>query len=96
MARVLITDNAAAELGELVRSHSLPPDTRGRVSRSLRPLAEFPEIGPKLSGSLTGRRFVLGPWRWMIIVYRHYPDRNLVAVLAIVDGRLSDSPAANR
>jgi hypothetical protein len=32
----------------------------------------------------------------MIVVYRHYTERDLVAVLAIIDGRASISPLANR
>jgi hypothetical protein len=84
----------------LVSSHThcgpIPADTPERLARSLRPLADFPELGAELSGSLAPRRFVLGPWRWMIVVYRFDPARDLVAVLAIVDGRTSTSPLADR
>ena len=59
-------------------------------------LEEFPELGAPLGGSFEGRRFLLGPWRWMIVVYRFDSQRDLVAVLAIVDGRTSTSPSANR
>ena len=91
-----MTDAAARDLHDLIRSHRLPVDTVERVKRSLHPLADFPELGPELGGSFTTRRFLLGPWRWMILVYRFYPERDLVAALAIVDGRTSTSPAANR
>jgi plasmid stabilization system protein ParE len=96
VATVVVTEAAALDLDGLIRTHQLPGDTRERVKRSLRPLADFPELGPRLGGALAPRRFVLGPWRWMIIVYRFYRDQDLVAVLAIVDGRTSTSPAANR
>ncbi len=96
MARVVVTDAAARDLEELIRSRRLPEDTSQRVRRCLQPPADFPELGPELGGSFAPRRFLLGPWRWMIVVYRFYPDRDLVAVLAIVDGRTSTSPTANR
>lgn len=96
MARVVLTDAAVGELRELIDSHQLPDGTAGRVRRSLRALEDFPELGAPLSGVFAGRRFLLGPWRWMILIYRFYPDRDLVAVLAIIDGRSSSSPAANR
>jgi plasmid stabilization system protein ParE len=96
VARVVVTRAAVSDLRELIRSRHLPDNTDERVRRSLLPLGEFPELGAKLGGSLSPRRFVLGPWRWMIVVYRYYPERDLVAVLAIVDGRTSTSPTANR
>jgi len=96
MARVVVTDAAVVDLRELIQSHRLPEDTPERVRRSLRPLEEFPELGAELRGSLAPRRFLLGPWRWMIVVYRYYADRDLVAILAIVDGRSSRSPSASR
>ncbi len=32
----------------------------------------------------------------MILIYRLYPERDLVAILAMVDGRTSTSPTAHR
>lgn len=96
MARVVVADAAASDLRNLIRTHRLPDAAAERVQRSLRPLADFPELGPELGGSFAPRRFLLGPWRWMILVYRFDPDRDLVAILAIVDGRTSTSPTANR
>ena len=94
MARVVVTHAVARDLRDLIRTHDLPESAR--VERSIRPLENFPELGAKLGGALTPRRFLLGPWRWMIVVYRFYPERDLVALLAIVDGRASTSPTANR
>ena len=96
MARVVATHGAARDLRELIRTRNLPGTTIERVKRSLRSLAEFPELGAELRGALAPRRFVLGPWRWMIVVYRYDPDEDLVAILAIVDARTSTSPAAER
>ena len=69
MARVEFAAAAVEDLDTLIHTHSLPADTRARVARSLRPLARFPNIGPALAGRWEGFRFVLGPWRWMILVY---------------------------
>lgn len=96
MARVVVTEAAARELRALVRSHQLPDDTVKRVQRSLRTLEDFPEFGAPLGGAFSGRRFLLGPWRWMIVIYRFDPDRDLVAILAFVDARTSTSPTATR
>lgn len=96
MARVVVTHAAGRDLRDLIRTHHLPENTTERVKHSLRQLADFPELGAELGGALTQRRFLLGPWRWMIIVYRFYPERDLVAILAIVDGRTSTSPTTNR
>ena len=96
MARVVVTRAAINDLRGLTHSRQLPSDTVERVKRSLLPLEEFPELGARLAGTLSARRFLLGPWRWMIIVYRYDLERDLVSILAIVDGRMSTSPTANR
>lgn len=96
MARVVVTHAAARDLRDLIRTHQLPDDTIERVKRSIRPLAEFPELGAELAGALAPRRFLLGPWRWMIFIYRFYPESDFVAILAIVDARSSTSPTAHR
>ena len=96
MARVVVTHAAARDLRDLMRTHRLPDNTIERVKRSIRPLADFPELGAELGGAFAPRRFLLGPWRWMIVIYRFYAERDLVAILAIVDGRTSTSPTAHR
>lgn len=96
MARVVVTASARADLKALIRSHSLPADTEARFDRALQPLAEFPRLGPELGGRFASRRFILGPWRWMVVVYRWYEDRDLVAVLAVVDARSASSPTSER
>lgn len=96
MARVVVTDQARADLARLIRTHSLPPSTRERVGRSLAPLAEFPLLGVPLTGRWAPRRFVLGPWRWMLLVYRVEEASDLMIILAIVDGRSAGSPTVDR
>lgn len=93
MARVVVSGDAQRDL---IRTRSLPADTNRRLRASLLPLRTFPQLGAALKRPFESRRFILGPWRRMIIVYRHYPERDLVAVVAIVDGRTSSSPLANR
>ena len=96
MARVVVTQAAAGDLRDLIRTHRLPGKTIERVKRSIRPLADFPELGAELGDAFAPRRFLLGPWRWMIIIYGFYPERDLVAILAIVDARSSKSPTVHR
>lgn len=96
MPSVELARAAAEDLDDLIRTHSLPADARARVARSLRPLQEFPLIGPELTGSWAGMRFVLGPWRWMILVYVVLDDEDRVVVVTIQDARSSDAATAAR
>jgi hypothetical protein len=89
LARVELTDVAVEDLARLIRTHTLPADTKERVKRSLRSLESFPLIGAPLNGRWDGFRFVLGPWRWMVIVYEYSEDENRVVVATIQDGRSS-------
>jgi plasmid stabilization system protein ParE len=87
---------AVEDLDALIRTHSLPPDTRARVARSLRALERFPLMGPALHGRWEGLRFLLGPWRWMILVYAYIEAEDRVVVVAIQDGRSSSAATAGR
>jgi len=60
-----------------------------RFKRSIEPLARFPLIGPPLGGRWTGFRFVLGPWRWMIVVHVFLDEEDRVVIVTIQDGRSS-------
>ncbi len=95
MARVELTRVALDDLETLIRTHSLPADTRERVKRSLRPLEQFPQLGAPLGGRWEGFRFLLGPWRWLILVYVVEPDDRVV-VVTIQDGRSARSPTSRR
>ncbi len=89
VTRVELSAAAVEHLDRLIRSHSLPADTRQRVKRSLGYLARFPLIGPELDGRWAGFRFVLGPWRWMVLVYVYFEAEDRVVVLSVQDGRSS-------
>ena len=92
MARVIVTPEALAALDRLIVSHSLPADTKERFRRSLKPLETFPRLGRELEGGgYDGLRFVLGPWRWMVIVYEDDEARDVVGVLTVQDARASSA-----
>lgn len=58
------------------------------MKRSIAPLEGFPLLGAQLGGRWTGFRFLLGPWRWMILVYVVLDDDRVV-IATIQDGRSS-------
>lgn len=87
MARVEVARAATEDLDQLIRTLSLPAETRERVKRSLQPLARFPRLGPELAGRWTGFRFVLGPWRWLVIVYVFEESEDRVVVVSMQDAR---------
>lgn len=89
MVRVEVAVATVADLKRLILTHSLPADTRGRVRSSLKALAQFPLLGPELAGRWAGLRFVLDPWRWILIVYQDDPEEDRVVVLTIQDARSS-------
>lgn len=91
MAHVELARAAVDDLDRLIAVLSLPSDTRDRVRRSLTPLAEFPRLGPELAGRWQGTRFVLGPWRWMLLVYEYLESEDRVVVLTIQDARSSST-----
>ncbi|MDQ1724347.1 MAG: hypothetical protein QOG52_1375 [Frankiaceae bacterium] len=87
MARVELAAAAVEDLDELIRTHSLPPDTRSRIARSLRALERFSLLGPALEGRWDGLRFVLGPWRWLVIVYVFIEGEDRVVIVTLQDAR---------
>ncbi len=96
MARVELARAAVEDLEDLIRTHSLPADTRARVARSLRGLERFPLMGPALSGPWEGFRFLLGPWRWLLLVYVFIASENRVVVVTIQDARSSAAVTTTR
>jgi hypothetical protein len=94
LARAELSEAAAANLARLIVTHSLPADTRERVKRSLRPLERFPRLGAELEGRWAGFRFLLGPWRWMILVYVYFEDEDRVVVVTVEDGRSARAASA--
>jgi plasmid stabilization system protein ParE len=89
VAHVEVSRAAADDLTRLIRTHSLPRNTVERVQRSLRPLERFPRMGAELAGRWSGFRFLLGPWRWMILIYVFIEDESRAVVVTIQDGRSS-------
>lgn len=51
-------------------------------------------LGAPLDGRWRGYRFILGPWRWMLIVYTHDPATDVVAIATVQDGGTSDAATA--
>lgn len=91
MAQVELARAAVADLDRLVRTHSLPRDTRERVRASLEPLRRFPRLGPELTGRWEGFRFLLGPWRWMLLIYVFDEHRERVVIVTIQEARTSSA-----
>jgi plasmid stabilization system protein ParE len=94
--RLIVSPAAADALSRLIATHSLPADTKARFRRSVEPLAEFPLLGRSLAGDYEGLRFVLGPWRWMVVVYEHDPEQDVVNILAVEDARSSTAATSAR
>jgi plasmid stabilization system protein ParE len=89
VTRVELSLGAVDDLDRTIVTHSLPADTRARVRRSLGTLREFPLIGRPLEGRWEDLRLLIGPWRWLLIVYSYEEQRDLVVVVAIQDARSS-------
>lgn len=87
MATVVVTPTAVADLDTLIRTLSLPPRTRARIGASLEPLIKFPLLGAPFEGRWASFRFLLGPWRWMLMVYVFDEAADRVAVVTIQDAR---------
>lgn len=96
MASVELALAAIEDLDALIITHSLPADTRSRVARSLRALQDFPLLGAPLEGRWERVRFVLGPWRWLILVYVFIEREDRVVVVTIQDARSSAAATAAR
>jgi hypothetical protein len=91
VASVEIAPIARVDLDELIATRGLPVDTDEHVWHSLRVLETFPLGGRALGGAWEGHRLLVGPWRWLLIVYRYVEESDLVAVVAFRDGRSGSS-----
>jgi plasmid stabilization system protein ParE len=89
VTEVRLSTAAVKDLDRMIVTHSLPPATRNRVRRKLEILADFPRIGRQLEGRWSPLRFILGPWRWMLILYSYEEADDVVLVVAFQDGRSS-------
>lgn len=85
------------ELDSLIGTRNLPDSTRGRIRAVLTPLGMFPRLGRELVGGWSGFRVVLGPWSWMLLVYRYDESSDEVAVVTIQDSRTATAaPSGGR
>ena len=62
----------------------------------MQPLVAFPLLGPSLQNNWLGFRSILGPWPWMLIVYRYEESEELVIVVTIQDARSGASSRSAR
>jgi hypothetical protein len=83
-------------VGETISALDLPDDAWARIGRSLRALETFPLAGPELAGRWAPARFVIGPWSWMILLYRYEESSDRVYVVAMHDARSADADTAAR
>jgi plasmid stabilization system protein ParE len=95
LSEVRLSVDAVKDLDRMIITHSLPQDTRERVRHSLRPLEQFPRIGRQLEGRWKPLRFILGPWRWMLILYSYEEPDDVVLVVAFQDARSSTAATAS-
>ena len=96
MARLEVAEAAVEDLEQMIFTHSLPSDTKARVRRCTEALKQFPLLGAALTGRWEGSRFLLGRWRWMVIVYAFLEEEDRVVIVTIQDGRSAASPSASR
>jgi plasmid stabilization system protein ParE len=90
VATVVVTPTAVEDLRRLIRTLSLPAKTTDRVRASLESLSTFPELGARLTGRWEDFRFVLGPWRWMLLVYVYDEATDRVSIVTIQDARSAE------
>jgi plasmid stabilization system protein ParE len=96
VATVILSPNALDDLDRLISTLTLPTNTRSRVRRPLEALREFPRLGAPLGDGWSGYRFVLGPWRWMIVVYEIDDAGESVGIVTIQDARSARAATEGR
>jgi plasmid stabilization system protein ParE len=96
LAQLIVTPRAERDVNEAIADLGLPADTWARVGRSLRLLEDFPLAGRALEGRWSAARFLLGPWPWMILVYRYDEPSNRVFLVAVHDARSAASATGQR
>lgn len=95
--KIHVAESAAEHLAHLIAVLLLPEDTRARVRTRIETLAEFPDIGvPLPNAAHPDLRFIVGPWRWMLIVYQVDRALDVITVIAIEDARMSATVISTR
>jgi plasmid stabilization system protein ParE len=93
---VIVTPRAQRDVDEAISVLDLPDDAWVRIGHSLRALETFPLAGPELAGRWAPARFAIGPWSWMILLYRYEESSDRVYVVAMHDGRSEAAATAVR
>jgi hypothetical protein len=91
VTHVELSLEAVENLDRMIVTHSLPVDTRARVKRSLGILEQFPLVGRQLEGRWQPLRLLIGPWRWLLLVYLYDERDDLIVVVTIQDARSSSA-----
>jgi plasmid stabilization system protein ParE len=94
LSEVRLSADAVKDLNRMIITQSLPRNTRERIRHALRRLEQFPRIGPQLEGRWAPSRFILGPWRRMLIIYSYEELDDLVLVVGFQDARSSAAATA--
>ena len=77
--------------------HPLPPSRHEVARRAIVGLAPAaPLMGPALAGRWEGFRFLLGPWRWLVLVYVYIEPDDRVVVVTVQDARSSTAATVSR
>jgi plasmid stabilization system protein ParE len=96
VARIIVTPQARRDVDDAIATLHLPDDAWSRVARSLRVLETFPLAGAELPGRWVPTRFILGPWSWMLLLYRNEESSDRVFVIAMHDARSATSMTSTR
>jgi plasmid stabilization system protein ParE len=96
VTQIIITPQAQRDVEEAITTRNLLADVWSRVARSLRVLETFPLAGAELRGRWSPARFVLGPWSWMLLLYRYEESSDRVFVVAMHDARSASSATSSR
>jgi plasmid stabilization system protein ParE len=96
VAQIIVTPRALRDVDEAISALNLPDNAWIRIGRSLQGLETFPLAGPELAGRWAPARFVIGPWSWMILLYRYEESPDRAYVVAMHDGRSAASATAVR
>lgn len=87
MAQIVVTEQAARDPDLLIEFLTLPESTGDRVRNRLVLLSRAPAAGKSLGPPFGAARWIVGPWKWMVIVYVFDASDDRVDVVAFQDGR---------